>query len=75
VPERVPALQPARVIRAFEALGFERARQSGSHVILRRPGTGRNIVIAQHRRELGPKLIAKLLAQAGVTVEEFLAHV
>ena len=31
--------------------------------------------IAMHKRELGPVLVRKIIAQAGLTAEEFLKHV
>ena len=34
----VPLLRPREVIKAFERLGWERARQRGSHIIMTKPG-------------------------------------
>ena len=34
----VPLLRPADVVRAFERLGWQIARQRGSHIILVKPG-------------------------------------
>lgn len=36
---KLPCVSGARVIKALERLGFERRRQRGSHVVLRRGGT------------------------------------
>ena len=34
----LPLLRPREVIRAFEHLGWQVARQRGSHIILTKPG-------------------------------------
>ena len=34
----VPVLGPREVVRAFEYLGWEVARQRGSHIVLTKPG-------------------------------------
>ncbi|WP_366141861.1 type II toxin-antitoxin system HicA family toxin [Propionivibrio sp.] len=38
--DKLPRVSGAAVIRALERLGFEKARQSGSHVIMRRGSKG-----------------------------------
>jgi predicted RNA binding protein YcfA (HicA-like mRNA interferase family) len=50
-------------------------RQTGSHVILFKPGLRRPIVVPQHSRELPPGFIADLLRQANTSRDEFLKHV
>jgi predicted RNA binding protein YcfA (HicA-like mRNA interferase family) len=57
-------------MRALEQLGFERLRQRGSHVVLRRGGVG--CVVPMHK-ELKTGTLAGILRQAGLTHEEFLA--
>jgi predicted RNA binding protein YcfA (HicA-like mRNA interferase family) len=57
--------------KALIRLGFERQRQSGSHLILRR--AGRTVVVPQHR-PLKPRTLRGILEQAGVTLEELLQH-
>ena len=34
----VPVLRPREVVRAFEKMGWQVARQRGSHIILAKPG-------------------------------------
>ncbi len=53
----------------LERLGFERIRQRGSHVVLRRSTTG--CVVPLHR-ELKTGTLAGIVRQAGLTIEEFL---
>ncbi|MCY3935448.1 MAG: type II toxin-antitoxin system HicA family toxin [Chloroflexi bacterium] len=37
------------LVKVFQADGFVVARQSGSHVMLKKPGVGRPIVVPQHK--------------------------
>lgn len=66
----LPAVSGAEAVRALERLGFEGARRRGSHVMLRRGGTG--CVVPLHR-ELKRGTLGGALRQAGVDVERFLA--
>ena len=60
----------AAVVRAPERLGFEKIRQSGSHVIMRRGSKG--CVVPMH---VGIKVgtLASVLRQADVSADEFVA--
>jgi hypothetical protein len=42
--------------------------------MLWREGLPRPVVVARHNRELGPKAIARILSQAGLTTEQFLSN-
>jgi len=50
-------------------LGFVKARQNGSHVVMRRADSG--CVVPMHR-EIKTGTLAGLLKQAHVTVDEFI---
>jgi predicted RNA binding protein YcfA (HicA-like mRNA interferase family) len=67
-------MRPLDVVRALEKCGFVVARQRGSHVVLTKTGLRRPVIVAVHARELPPRHIAKILSQADVSVEEFLAQ-
>ena len=69
---KLPVLSGADVIKALEQLGFAQVRQRGSHVVLRRGGTG--TVVPLHR-EVKTGTLAGILRQAGVTQDEFLGAV
>jgi predicted RNA binding protein YcfA (HicA-like mRNA interferase family) len=71
----MPALRPERIVRALEACGLVVVRQRGSHVVMTKAGLRRPVVVAQHNRELPPGTVADIVAQAGVSIEEFLKHV
>jgi predicted RNA binding protein YcfA (HicA-like mRNA interferase family) len=67
---KLPRLSGAEIIRALERLGFQQARQKGSHVILKRGPSG--CVVPLHR-EVKIGTLAGVLRQARVTAEEFIA--
>ncbi|MBI5289591.1 MAG: type II toxin-antitoxin system HicA family toxin [Chloroflexi bacterium] len=72
---KLPALRPARIIRALESCGLRIIRQRGSHVVLWKEGLARPVIIAQHTKELPPSVVSDLLRQADVAADEFLKHV
>ncbi len=67
---KLPVLSGVEIIRALERLGFEQVRQRGSHVVLRRAGTG--CVVPLHR-EVKTGTLAGVLRQANLSQDEFLA--
>ena len=60
----------AEALRALQRLGFEKVRQTGSHVVMRRGSKG--CVVPVHA-ELKVGTLAGLLRQAEVSAEEFIA--
>lgn len=66
---KLPVLSGAEVVRALERLGFERLRQRGSHVVMRKGSLG--TVVPLHR-EVKTGTLAGILRQAGVAQDEFL---
>lgn len=67
MPPSLPRLSGAEVVAALEKLGFVRARQKGSHVILRRGQSG--CVVPLHR-ELKTGTLSGVLKQAGISLDE-----
>lgn len=67
----VPILRPRQVVAAFQKLGWEVARQRGSHIILTKPGHIATLSVPNHP-EVARGTLRSLIARAGVTVEEFL---
>ena len=63
---KLPRISGADAIRALQKLGFEKVRQSGSHVIMRRESKG--CVVPIHA-ELKVGTLAGFLRQAEVSVE------
>jgi predicted RNA binding protein YcfA (HicA-like mRNA interferase family) len=67
---KLPRISGAEALKALQKLGFEKVRQSGSHVVARRGSKG--CVIPMHA-ELKIGTLAGLLRQADVSPEEFMA--
>jgi predicted RNA binding protein YcfA (HicA-like mRNA interferase family) len=63
--------QSAAARRAFEKAGWIFDRQSGSHMILTRPGVPVNLSVPDHR-VLDRGLLRGLIRDAGMTPKEFL---
>ena len=69
---KLPHLSGAEIQRTLERLGFQKARQSGSHVVMKRGSKG--CVVPMHN-EVKIGTLAGLLRQAEVTAEEFMREV
>ena len=67
---KLPHVSGAAVKQALERLGFAKARQSGSHVIMRRGSRG--CVVPVHS-EVKAGTLAGVLRQADVSAEEFIS--
>lgn len=72
----LPALTARKVLHALQHAGFREHHTTGSHVHLRRADKpGLHVVAPYHNRDLAPKTLRSIIAQAGLTVDEFLAYV
>ena len=68
----VPVLKPREAITILAALGFEEARQRGSHKRFRH-ADGRATTVPVHGgRDLSPILLRRIAR--GLTVDEFVEH-
>jgi len=67
----IPLLRPREVIKAFERLGWETARQRGSHIIMTKPGHIATLSIPDHTC-IARGTLRSLIARAGISLEEFL---
>jgi len=67
----VPILRPREVVKTFQRLGWEVARQRGSHIILTKEGHIATLSVPKHP-EVARGTVRSLIARAGITVEEFL---
>lgn len=65
---KFPGLSGQEIVRALEQLGFVVARQSGSHIVMRRSGIG--CVVPNHK-EVKVGTVNGVLRQAGISPEEF----
>ena len=64
-------LRSEEVLRALKRAGFETMRQRGSHVRLKHPD-GRVVTVPMHK-EIGWGLLRKIIRDAELSVDEFLA--
>lgn len=68
---KLPRRTAAEVRRAIEKAGLVLSRQSGSHQIFRN-AAGRRITLPVHAgRTIHPKILKRILADAGLTADEF----
>ena len=67
---KLPCVWGQKVARALERLGFERRRQRGSHLVMRR---GSAVCVVPMHREVDQGTLRGVLRQAGVSEEEFVA--
>ncbi len=70
---KMPRISGDEAARALEKLGFERVRQKGSHLILKKKTDEGEIgcVVPMHR-ELADKTLRNILKQAGLSYDEFM---
>lgn len=67
---RLPSMNAAELVRILERSGFERVRQSGSHLILRH-SDGRRVTVPMHKsRDLGRGLLARIMKDADLTAKD-----
>lgn len=72
---RLPRISGSEAVRALERLGFIQARQTGSHIVLKKPTPeGEIICVVPLRRELKIGTLSGVLKQAKVTPDEFVEN-
>ena len=69
--QRLPALRPAKVLRAVEKAGFY-VHQGSHHYLKHADKPGRLVTVAIHGKDLKRGTLAAIIKEAGFTVEEFL---
>jgi predicted RNA binding protein YcfA (HicA-like mRNA interferase family) len=72
--QRLPALTARDAIRALERAGFRQSRTSGSHVrLIHVSDPARKVTVPMHTGDLKRGTLRGVIAQAGLTVDEFLS--
>lgn len=70
----LPRVTGREVVQALGRLGWMTVAQKGSHVQLKHPDHGGRVTVPVHAGEtIGPGLLRSILAQAGLTADEFRA--
>jgi predicted RNA binding protein YcfA (HicA-like mRNA interferase family) len=67
----VPVLRPTAVVKTFQKLGWEIARQRGSHIIMTKPGHHATLSIPDHS-EVARGTLRCLISKAGLTIDQFI---
>ena len=71
--QHLPALRPAKVLKALQRAGFFIHHTKGSHYYLKHPGKPElRVTLPMHNTELKRKTLTSIIDQAGYTVEEFI---
>lgn len=71
---RLPSLTARDVIRALERSGFVASRMSGSHCrLIHVTDPTRKVTVPVHSGDLKRGTLRAIIAQAGFTVQEFIA--
>ncbi len=71
---RIVPISPYTLEKILSDLGFQKIRQSGSHVFYKH-SDGRSTTIPFHgNREVGPVLIKIILKEINITREEYQNH-
>ena len=67
---QLPNLSGKEVVRAFEKLGWEISRQSGSHIDLTKDGEMASLSVPNHK-EVAKGTLRSLIRAANLTIDEF----
>jgi predicted RNA binding protein YcfA (HicA-like mRNA interferase family) len=69
---KLPVLKTRDLIKVLKKLGFERRRQSGSHIFFSHPD-GRTTVVPRHNgKDISRGLLSEILGDIEMKREEFL---
>ena len=66
----LPVWSGRKVVRTFQKLGWQVARQRGSHIILVKDGEIASLSVPDHK-EVARGTLRSLIRTAGITVDEF----
>jgi predicted RNA binding protein YcfA (HicA-like mRNA interferase family) len=72
MPPSLPILKGRDIVHIFESLGWQVARQNGSHIIMVKEGEIVTLSIPDHR-EVAKGTLRSLIRAAGLTIAEFVA--
>jgi len=72
--QRLPSLTARDVVRVLEKAGFAVSRTSGSHArLIHSTDPARKVTVPVHSGDLKRGTLRGIIAQAGMTVSEFIA--
>ena len=67
---QLPSLSGKEAVKAFEKLGWEVSRQSGSHIVLTKDGEMASLSVPNHKT-VAKGTLRSLLRAANLTIDEF----
>jgi predicted RNA binding protein YcfA (HicA-like mRNA interferase family) len=70
----LPVLSGRKTVRVFEKLGWQAARQRGSHIVMVKDGEIATLSIPDHK-EIAKGTLRSLIRAAGIIVEEFVSEI
>jgi predicted RNA binding protein YcfA (HicA-like mRNA interferase family) len=71
---KIPAVKPQKALSALKKAGFYVHHQRGSHITLKHTSDpARRVTLPYHNRDLNRKTLSRIIDQAGLTDEEFIA--
>jgi predicted RNA binding protein YcfA (HicA-like mRNA interferase family) len=71
---KLPSVRAREVAHVAEAIGFVLDRHRGSHAVYYRASDRRRVVIPMHgRKDLKPGTLRGLIADMGLSVDQFVA--
>jgi len=69
---KIPIVTAKELTRVLKRAGFSKDRQKGSHLTLINTKTNKTITVPVHTGvDIGKGLLKKIIAEAGLTTEEF----
>ncbi len=69
---KIPIVTAKELIGALKRTGFSKDRQKGSHLTFINSKTNKTVTIPVHTGvDIGKGLLKKIIADAGLTIEEF----
>ena len=71
---KFPVVKTTDLIKFFEARGFKKDRQTGSHIILSKPEVNRPVVIPNNK-ESREEIIRSNLKTAKISRDDFIATI
>ncbi len=71
---KLPSVTAREIIVILERKGYIRARQSGSHIILKHPTKHRVTVPLHSKTDLTPGVLHAIMRDAGLTIDDLKSH-
>ena len=72
---RLPSLKPKKVMQALKRAGFYEDHVRGSHHYFKHPdNSSLLVVVPDHNKDLKRGTLLGIIAQAGMTIDEFVGY-